>query len=89
VIDGKVALFPRTFRWRLDFNSPPSTTSHLTVSADLAFTASDIIPPVAHKQEMNDQLMKHNIVYCVLIANKRINLWNKTTKESDNIIIGF
>jgi hypothetical protein len=46
VIDGRVALFPRTLRWRLDFNSPPSTTTHLTVSVVFDFTASDIIPPV-------------------------------------------
>jgi hypothetical protein len=46
VIDGRVALFPRTLRWRLDFSSPPSTTTHLTVSVVFDFTASDIIPPV-------------------------------------------
>lgn len=46
VMDGNVALLPRTFRWRLDFSSPPSTTSHLTVSSVFDFTDNDIIPPM-------------------------------------------
>lgn len=46
VIDGRVALLPRTFRWRLDVNSPPSSTLHLTTTSVLDCTDSDIIPPV-------------------------------------------
>lgn len=46
VIEGRFALFPRTFKWRLDFNSPPSITSHFTKSFVFDFTANDIIPPV-------------------------------------------
>lgn len=45
VIEGRVALFPLTFRCRLDFSSPPSITSHFTTSLVFDFTTNDIIPP--------------------------------------------
>lgn len=44
-MEGSVALFPRTFKWRLDFSSPPSITSHLTKSFVFDLTTRDIIPP--------------------------------------------
>lgn len=49
VMEGNVALLPRTFKWRLDFNSPPSITSHLTVSTVFDLTARDIIPPIPRR----------------------------------------
>ena len=55
VMEGSVALFPRTLRCLLDFNSPPSTTSHRTESVVLDLTNKDIIPP-AIKKNMNLEL---------------------------------
>lgn len=49
VIEGRVALFPRTFKCLLDFSSPPSTTLHFTVSFVFDITANDIIPPKTKK----------------------------------------
>lgn len=50
VMDGSVALLPLTFKWRLDFSSPPSITLHLTVSAVFDITDNDIIPPKRYQR---------------------------------------
>jgi hypothetical protein len=45
-MEGRVALFPRTFKWRRDLSSPPSMTSQITESDVFDFTVNDIIPPI-------------------------------------------
>ena len=66
VIEGSVALFPRTFKCLLDLSSPPSITSHKTESSVLDFTINDIIPPIIDlnsqclcKAQDNEKKKKH------------------------------
>lgn len=59
VIEGRVALFPRTFKWRLDFSSPPSTTTHFTTSFVLDLTAKDIIPPSTERDKNSSYVQNH------------------------------
>jgi hypothetical protein len=64
VIEGRVALFPRTFKWRLDFSSPPSTTTHLTRSFVFDFTANDIIPPMSQKITLPSLVSRRETYEC-------------------------
>jgi hypothetical protein len=64
VIEGRVALFPRTFKWRLDLSSPPSTTTHLTRSFVFDFTANDIIPPMSQKITLPSLVSRRETYEC-------------------------
>lgn len=72
VIDGRVALFPRTFKCRLDFNSPPSMIWHLTVSAVFDLTFSDIIPPTSKITMQNIKFNQHTCHFLIAYRSKFI-----------------